>query len=156
MIDHEVLRQLSHITIYWELTWDSRNNRYEEEPGSFANVLNALIQDLTNVVPPKKYHDNEDRLAEYVIKELKWNIRKKGNIWIGADYESILSHGGFNDIDEKELVLAAAGRIAAAIARGQLHYDEMEESHRKMLGAVLTVILYHRHDEMKPEKDEDS
>jgi hypothetical protein len=29
---------------------------------------------------------------------------------------------------------------------GQMHFDEMEESHRRMLGALIAIILYHRSD----------
>ena len=39
-------------------------------------------------------------------------------------------------------MLAAAGRIKAAIDRGQLTYEDMESSHRRMLSVVLSVILY--------------
>lgn len=63
---------------------------------------------------------------------------------VGADYDSILEQGGFHDIDEANLVAAAAGRVRAALERGQMHWDDMEDSHRRMLAAVLSVILYHR------------
>ena len=56
----------------------------------------------------------------------------------------MLEQGGFNDIDEKNLVLSACGRVKAAIDRGQLHFDDMEKFHRKMLADVLAIILYHR------------
>ena len=143
-LDREVLRPLSHIHANWELTWDDAAQRYREEEDSYARELNKLIEELDNAAPPAKYHDNEDRLAEYVRKHLNWNIQKVGNRWIGEDYAAILEQGGFHDIDEKELVMAAAGRIHAAIAFGQSHYDDMEESHRRMLAAVISVILYHR------------
>jgi hypothetical protein len=41
-------------------------------------------------------------------------------------------------------VQAAAGRIHAAIDRGQLHFDDMEWSHQVILAGVLAAILYHR------------
>jgi hypothetical protein len=75
---------------------------------------------------------------------LKWAIRKDGDRWVGEDYGLILQQGGFRDINEQNLVLAAAGRIHAALDRNQLHYDYMEDSHRRMLGAVIATILYHR------------
>jgi hypothetical protein len=95
-------------------------------------------------VPPKRYHDNEDVLANHVIETMKWPIRKEKGRWIGADYHSILEQGGFQDVDQKELIAAAAARIRAAIMCGQKHFDQMEESHQKMLSAVLSTILYHR------------
>jgi len=144
VLDMEVLRPLSHILPYWETTWDPAEQKYSEEEGSYATQLNALIDELDTATPPAKYHDNEDRLAEHVIKHLKWPIRKEGTRWVGEDYHVVLQQGGFNDSDERDLVLAAAGRIRAAIDRGQTHYDDMEESHRRMLAAVLTTILYHR------------
>lgn len=143
-LDREVLRPLSHILPNWETTWNAAEQKYSEEDGSYAAELNALIDELAAATPPAKYHDNEDRLAEYVVKHLKWPIRKEGKRWVGEDYDLILQQGGFHDIDERDLVLATAGRIRAAIDRGQTHYDQMEKSHRRMLAAVLSTILYHR------------
>jgi hypothetical protein len=143
-LDIEVLRPMSHIQPHWELTWNPEEEKYIESNDSYAAVLNALIAELDVAKPPAKYHDNEDCLAEYVVEKLKWPIRKNGNLWVGANYISIIEQGGFYDLNERDLILAAAGRIRAAIGRGQLRYDDMEESHRLMLGAVIAVILYHR------------
>ena len=143
-LDVDVLRPLAHIRANWELIWDAENCGYAAEEDSFAELLNALVDDLATSSPPRRYHDNEDRLAEYVVSHLNWPIRKAGLRWVGADYGVILQHGGFHDIDESDLVLAAAGRIRAALDRGQLHFDDMEESHRRMLATVLAVVLYHR------------
>lgn len=147
ILDHNVLRRLSHIHANWELQWDQENGRYRHEHDSFAEKLNLLIETLAQTRPPSRYHDSENRLAEYVVKHLKWGIRKQGARWVGADYDFILEQGGHNDLDQKELILAATGRIHAALARGQMHFDQMEESHARMLGAVLTIILYHKADD---------
>ena len=144
LLDHMVLRPLSHIKANWELTWDGGTHECIPEEDSFCASLNQLITELDQTSPPSRYHDNEDCLAQYVLNTMKWPIKKVGSRWIGAEYESILEQGGFEDLDEKNLILAAAGRIAAAKKRGQCHYDDMEESHRKMLAAVLSIILYHR------------
>jgi hypothetical protein len=144
LLDHAVLRPLSHIKDNWELTWDPETGAYADEENSYAVMLNDLIEELDGTTPPARYHDNEDRLAEYVREKLKWPIRKEGNRWVGADYESIIEQGGFNDLDEQHLLQAAAGRIRAATDRGQKQFDEMEESHRRMLAGVLSIILYHR------------
>ncbi len=146
-LDYLVLRPLSHITLNWELTWDHDASRYEPEDNSFAELMNLLIDDLSASPLPNQHHKTEDSLAAYVIEHLKWPIRKINGRWVGADYESILEQGGFHDVDQKQLVLAAAGRIRAAIKLGQLHFDDVEESHQRMLAAVLTIILYHRYDE---------
>jgi hypothetical protein len=143
-LDHIVLRPLSHIMTNWELRWDAEAEQYVHEDDSFVLLLNQMISDLANANPPARYHDNEDALAQYVIQDLNWKISKQGGRWIGADYEFILEQGGFRDVDQAELLTAAAGRIHAALNRGQLHFDDMEESHQRMLGAVLSVILYHR------------
>jgi hypothetical protein len=143
-LDHDVLRPLSHIRSNWEALWNHVEQRYEPEDDSFAEDLNVLIDDLATTAPPKRYHDNEDVLANYVIETLKWPIRKEKGRWVGADYYSILEHGGFQDVDQAELLAAASGRIHAAIRSGQTHFDQMEESHQKMLCAVLTIVLYHR------------
>jgi hypothetical protein len=142
LLDYLVLRPLSHAKANWELVWDG--DQYEPEEDSYAEDINSLIDDLGKLTPPRKYHDNEDRLAEYVKARTNWNVRKVGNRWVGSDYDHILEVGGFNDADQRDLMLAAAGRIQAAVERNQLHFDEMEEGHQKILAAVLTIILYHR------------
>lgn len=143
-LDGLVLRPLSHIKGNWEVTWDGGKQEYEPEEESYAESLNHLIDELSRVSPPTRYHDNEDRLAEYVITKLNWNIKKVGGRWTGVDYAAILEHGGFDDINQENLILASAGRIKAAIDRHQLHFDDMEPSHQKMLAAVLAIILFHR------------
>ena len=65
-------------------------------------------------------------------------------VGIDAEYGAILEQGGFNELNQSELILAAAGRIHAARIRGQNHFDEMEESPRRILADVLTIILYHK------------
>jgi len=144
LFDYMVTRQLSHIRGNWELTWDHEEKQYEPEENSYAEMINNFIIEISNLKPPAKYHNNEDRLAEYCKKNLNWDIKKVGNHWVGSDYASILEQGGFNDIDEYNLCLAACGRIKAALERGQMHFDDMEESHRKMLADVIAIILFHR------------
>ena len=144
LFDYMVTRQLSHIRSNWELTWDHNEEKYEIEDDSFAGIINGLVIELCNLNPPVKYHDNEDRLAEHCKKSLGWNISKVGNRWSGSNYPAILEQGGFSDTDERDLCLAACGRVVAAIDRGQTHFDEMEESHRIMLANVIAIILYHR------------
>jgi len=146
-LNYLVTRPLSHINCNWELTWDHEKQEYAPEEDSYAELLNQLIEELNSVNPPSKYHENEDCLAKYVISDLKWNIKKVGGRWVGQDYTVILSQGGFNDINEENLILAAAGRIKAAISRKQLHFDDMEQSHQKILADVLLCILYHRTDQ---------
>ena len=124
--------------------------RYEPEEDSFAEPLNAVIAKLAGIEPPKRYHDSEDALAEFARDALKWKIHKVGPRWEGigfkltrGDYEFLLEQGTFDDPLMENIYLAAAGRIRAAIDRGQVHFDLMEESHQIMLAAVLTIILYH-------------
>jgi hypothetical protein len=143
-LDVMVLRPLSHIKGNWELTWDNATKLYAIEEGSFAEELNSLIKEIEETLPPTKYHDNEDILVEYVRTNLNWQVSKVNNRWVGNDYESMLEQGGFGDVDEKNLILAAAGRLRTAINLGQLHFDDMEEGHKKMFAAVLSIILYHR------------
>jgi hypothetical protein len=145
-LDRLALRQLSHVRANWELTWDVTLERYVAEDDSFASRVNQVIEQLSTTTPPSKYHDNEDRLAEYVKTKLNWKIQKVGNRWVGENYPFILEQGAFDDIDQEELLQAAAGRIKAAIARGQLRFDQMEWFHRKMLADVIAIILYYRAD----------
>ena len=143
-LDWMVLKPLSYAYPYWELTWDEETDEYETEEDSLAENLNQLIQEIYQTKPPKKYHDNEDFLAEYVDRNLNWKIKKVGNRWICGDYASLIEQGGFGDIDEKNLVKAAAGRIQSAIKFGQNNFDDMEQGHKKILAYVLAIILYHR------------
>jgi hypothetical protein len=144
-LDYRVLRPLAHIRPAWELTWDLEAGAYREEPDSFAAVLNGLVKELAVISPPARYHDSEDRLAEFVRDgQLKWPIRKVGQRWVGADYDVVLQQGSFDDIDQGELLLAAAGRIQAACDRAQTNFDAMEGSHQHMLAAVLSIILWQR------------
>lgn len=145
LVDHEVLRPLSHILPNWELRWDADRNTYISEVKSFAALFICLVNELENTSPPSKYHDNEDALAELVQRNLNWGIEKQGRISVNRnggrlapdDYVVTMEQGAFGDADQRELVLAAAGRIRAAQDRGQLHYDCVEESHRRILAGVL-------------------
>jgi len=141
-LDYMVLRPLSHITFSWEATWGT--DRYELEADSFAGDLNEIIDQIAISPRPDRYHDNEDRLAERVVTELKWPIQKKGGRWLGADYQSILEQGGFRDFGQRDLAIAAAGRVHMALDYGQTHFDEMDDAHMTMLAAVMTIMIYHR------------
>jgi len=151
-ITHEVLRPLSHIRGNWDLIVDQATGRYMDEEGSFAWLFNHLIDELEQAHPPARYHDSEDRLGEEVRRRLNWDIAKCNGKWINrdvrrlhpSDYLAMLEQGAFRTGGIGELVQAAAGRIHAAIDRGQLHFDDMEWSHQVILAGVLAAILYHR------------
>ena len=146
LFDYMVTRPLSHIVPNWELTWNLIENRVESEEDSLAEEVNRLLDEISEVQPPKEYHANEDVLAEYVKSHLNWNIYKKGNRWESSDYEAIINQGSFGDEDQKNLILAAAGRIEAAIEHGQTNFDDMEYGHQKILAMVMASILYQRID----------
>ena len=151
-MEHEVLRPLSHIRANWELQIDSRTGLYLEEEESFAALFNSLIDELATIQPPLRYHDNEDRLGEHVQEHLNWGIQKSGSTWVNkngarlhpSDYIVLMEQGGYDVVGDQNLVLAASGRVHAAIQRGQLHFDDMERSHQVILAGVLASILYHR------------
>ena len=143
-LDQMALRPLSHIRGNWELTWDPVKEIYIPEDDSYAEVLNDLIIEIESTNPPANYHIHEDNIAKNVQRNLGWQIQKVKGRWIGEEYGVILQQGGFDDVDESELILAAAGRMNAAITRGQMHFDQMEDSHQRMLGEVIATILYHR------------
>jgi len=154
LIEHEVLRPLSHIRANWDPYVCRNTGRYMDEEDSFAWLFNHLIDDLAKTKPPAKYHQSEDQLAEYVKAKLHWDIRKQGNTWVNSDgtklhqsnYLSLLEQGGFKLNGDTYLVEAAVGRINAAISRKQYHFDDMEPSHQVILAGVLSIILYHRMD----------
>lgn len=151
LMEHEVLRPLSHMRSNWELQVDPKTGRYMDEEDSFAWLFNMLIDELAAITPPSRYHDNEDRLGEHVQNSLNWGIRKQRNAWVNADgsrlhpndYLALVEQGGFKLDGVADLLEAASGRIHAAIARGQTHFDDMERSHQVVLAGVLAAILYH-------------
>jgi len=63
--------------------------------------MNDLILELEGTSPPKNYHQNEDKLAEYIYKKFNWQINKLNNRWAFASYKAILDQRGFGDIDKK-------------------------------------------------------
>ena len=87
---------------------------------------------MQNSSPPSRYHYNEDCLAKFVVEHLKWPIKKIGSRWVGADYDSILEQGGLHDVDEANLLFAAAGRILIksalqfAVNRGNTRVEESD------------------------------
>lgn len=95
-------------------------------------------------MPLKNNHKHEDNVAFFQSKNWDY-IKKNGRFWEGEEYSSILEQGSFNVQGEEELVLAAAGRIKAALSRGQYNLDEMEENHKRMLCCILSIILYQKH-----------
>lgn len=139
-----VTKQLAHIAPHWELTWNDDSDKYQEEDGSFAYELNKLIDELDKIKIQESYHENEDIVAGYVNTFLNWKIIKDGKKWIGADYNAILEQGGFHDLNQENLMLAVVGRIRTSYQFGQIGFDDMEDGHKKMLGDIIAIILYHR------------
>jgi hypothetical protein len=144
LLDRFVLRPLSHIAPNWDLAWDPQLCRYELEADSFAGDLNFIIEEISQTKRPARYHDHEDTLAEATVRELNWPIQNKNGKWIGADYQSILEQGAFNDIGQKDLIASATGRVHAAMDFSQMHFDEMEIGHLNMLAALMTIAIFHR------------
>ncbi len=144
LFDYMVTRPLAHILPNWELMWDDDTNRFTPEEDSFAEKVNEMLDELVSTPIPDKYHDNEDVLAEHIQKYLNWNIVKVHGRWISCDYQAILNQGSFGDEDQKNLLAATKGRIAAAIQHGQTKFDDMEYGHQRILAMVLASILYHR------------
>jgi hypothetical protein len=144
LLDRMTLRPLSHITTSWECAWNPETLQYDPEEDSFAADLNAVVELVANCERWARYHDHEDTLAERTLRELKWPIQRKGNQWQGADYHTVLEQGGFGDIGQEDLISAAAGRVHAAMAFGQFHFDDMEERHLNMLAGLITIIIFHR------------
>ena len=143
-LDYYITKPLSHIRRNWELTWDDENNCYAPEDDSYAEELNKLIEEIGKTTIPESYHNNEDFLAEHVKSHLGWNIDKNNGRWENADYTSILEQGSFSLNGVDNLLQAIAGRIETARQYEQLHFDEMEEGHMRILALAMSVILYQR------------
>ncbi|UQA50978.1 hypothetical protein [Vibrio sp. ED002] len=139
-----VLQPLEHIRSNWDLYWNDSELRYVEEEHSFGSELNQLILEIATIQAPENYHQHEDKVAHIYQESSDIHIQKNGRFWGGEDYRSILEQGGFDDVEEKDLVLSAAGRIKAALGREQYHIDNMEKGHQIVLCMILSNILYHR------------
>ncbi|HDM8204515.1 TPA: hypothetical protein P0E29_005054 [Vibrio harveyi] len=139
-----VLQPLEHIRSNWDLYWDDSELRYVEEEHSFGSELNKLILEIAATLAPEDYHQHEDKVAQFYQESSDIHIQKNGRFWAGEDYRSILEQGGFNDFEQKDLVLSAAGRVKAALDRSQYHIDNMEKGHQVVLCMILSNILYHR------------
>ncbi|MCI5167518.1 MAG: hypothetical protein D3903_15865 [Candidatus Electrothrix sp. GM3_4] len=138
-----VLKPLEHIRGNWDVIWDRDNDKYQEEEDSFGAELNALIHEIAQAKAPTNYHVHEDKVA--VFQTRHWDsISKKGRFWVGGEYREILEQGSFDDHEQQALVLSVAGRVKAALDREQYHIDEMEKKHKRMLCAILSIILYQR------------
>lgn len=144
-LDYLCLRPLDHIAPSWEVVWDLDGLRCVPEEDSFAADLNLAIDEIAGAVRPPRYHDDEDALIEAYLGASKWPQQKKGNRWIVADYASLLEQSASADLHEARLVSAATGRVHAALDLGQMHFDSMEEGHRRILAQVVTIILYKRY-----------
>ena len=66
LLDHDVLRPLSHIRRNWEVRWDTGEQKYAPEEVSFAHALNELIDCIATSERPERYHGNEDVVAKYL------------------------------------------------------------------------------------------
>ena len=144
VLDYLVLRPLSHITSSWEAKWEPSRSRYEPEPGTFTADLNAVIELIATCDQQAHYHEHENSLVERVISD-GWPIQKKRSRWIVADYPSILERGAFRDLHQQDIISAASGRVSAALLHNQMHIDGMENGHRTMLTALMSIIIYHRY-----------
>ena len=144
LLEYFATKPLSHIRANWELTWNEDTKCYEIEEDSYANDLNILIQEIKDTPTPDSYHANEDQLAEYVKNKLGWPIYKERNRWICDDYRAIIDQGVFSPNGVDNLLQAIAGRVEAARSRGQMHFDDMEQCHRQILGFAMATILYIR------------
>ena len=144
MLEYMVFRPLSHIAPNWEAFYDEAEKRYSPEPDSLAFDFNQVVDLIATCPRPPKYHSHEDILAENVAHDLNWQIQKDKNRWVGEDYSLILEQGAFKDTDQHNLIAAAAGRVHTALDLGQMHFEDMEDGHQKVLADLLRAILYHR------------
>ena len=154
LLDGEVLRPLSHVRSNWELMPDI-GGLYEIEEDSFAGMLNSLVSEIAATTPPSDYHSYENSVAAYMnlvrdetytLRKGRWRYAADGRTLSVHELTYMLEQASCDSNDIPDLVLAAAGRVRAALKFEQHHYDEMEGGHRIMLAALLTIILFRRSD----------
>ncbi|MEO9168505.1 MAG: hypothetical protein ABI230_08890 [Aestuariivirga sp.] len=154
LLDHDALRPLSHIKFSWELT-SGDSDIYRPEDDSFAVDLNMLISQIAGASPPANYHYYENSAARlyaylnsdrYALIKGFWCDAPSGIRLSSEEVCGMLEQATAGQDDVPSLVLAAAGRVNAALRFGQTHYDEMEVGHRLMLAGLITIILFRRVD----------
>ncbi|MER8445211.1 hypothetical protein NKH52_18670 [Mesorhizobium sp. M1066] len=136
-----VLRRLSHIKHNWEVGWDPHSGRYLPEPFSLAADLNEVIDQIAATTPPGRYHDHEDIIVGCVSSI--FSAEKQGGRWRGDDYGFLLEQGLMMSGRLDDLILAATGRVYAAINSGQKHFDDVEHGHLRMLSDILATIVFY-------------
>jgi hypothetical protein len=155
LLDHAVLRPISHVMPNWELIQCQDSEYYEEEADSFAAHLNVLIQEISRSSPPRDYHAYENRLAinysevtsgRFYLDGKLWRDRKTGNL-VQKDFVGhMIEQATCGHYDVPDLVLAASGRIAASLRFGVDHFDKLDHGHMEMLSVIMTDILFRRSD----------
>lgn len=147
-MDGTVTRPLSHIAPHWELIWQDKERRYLDEEYSLGSHFNDLIEDISVSPKPKNYHRYMDNHLIY-----RSDIVLKNKIWCDVstddkiDVEMMghyISQEAIGDLEAKNLILAAAGRIEVSRKLGFENYDELDDNHMGMLAQILTSILYCR------------
>ncbi len=154
-LDHAVLRPISHVAPNWELIRDPISDLYEEEDDSLAAHLNVLIEEVSLSSPPRDYHSYENRLAihyegvttgRFYLHGKLWRDRQTGEL-VEKDFVGhMIEQATCGHYDVPDLVLAASGRVAAALYFGVEHFDKLDHGHMEMLSVIMTDILFRRSD----------
>ena len=156
-LDYAVLRPIAHVAGNWELTWNGNSRVYEEESDSLAAHLNVLIQDIARSVPPTDYHEHENRLAIAYdgVKSGRYRLNRSRKLWIDSSTGKtatkdmvghMIEQATCGHYDVPDLVLSAAGRVAASMRFGIDHFDQLDDGHQAMLSVIMTDILFRRSD----------
>lgn len=74
-----------------------------------------------------------------------FSAEKQGGRWRGDDYGFLLEQGLMMSGRLDDLILAATGRVYAAINSGQKHFDDAEHGHLRMLSDILATIVLDAH-----------
>lgn len=155
ILDHAVLRPISHVAPNWELTWDLSSGRYEEEEDSLAAHLNKLIEEISHSLPPQDDHALENQYAinyegvasgRFHLDGKLWRDRQTGKL-VNKDFVGhMIEQATCGHYDVPDLVHSAAGRVSTALQFGVDHFDKLDRGHMEMLSVIITDILFRRSD----------
>jgi hypothetical protein len=155
LLDHAVLRPIDHVAPNWELTSGGIDGMYIEEDGSLAAHLNVLIEEIATSSPPRDYHSYENALAINYDGVRSGRVYLDGKLWRDAQTGKLVEKDMVGHMIEQatsahydvpDLVLAAAGRVAAAFHFGTTHFDDLDHGHLEMLSIIMTDTLFRRAD----------
>lgn len=137
------LLPLDHIYDNWELRWNESTEEYREEDDSFSPQINGIIRDLVRSGFSEMKMESPIELAQFLNRRLDWPVETGSNLalstYLRKDAEIFL-------LTETGLYESASVVIEFCIRKGFLHFDDLDEYFREILGSIISALIYLRDD----------